>query len=310
MGYRYVGIIAAAAASAAVAGPAHAQALTAKDIWTQFNAVISDNFETSADVEGRLVAGNIENANSSTFYNNPNPLSAASAYQALNALTITSCPSCNVDNGGQVNYVTSNAGSFGSATVKQENPSFAMSDFTTPLNNAETIIAGLAANSTVTVSSNNITFNVAPVNNMSVFDITASQLETPNASINFDFNGAQGPLTGIIINVTGGTSFNELSSMNFNPTTYEDEHVIWNFDGFTSLSFYQWGGAILAGDATVSNQNALNGFLYAENLTGNGELHDYPLLGVPEPSTWAMLAIGFAGLGFAGRRARKIAAFA
>ena len=120
MGYRYVEIIAAAAASAAVAGPAHAQALTAKDIWTQFNAVISDNFETSADVEGRLVAGNIENANSSTFYNNPNPLSAASAYQALNALTITSCPSCNVDNGGQVNYVTSNAGSFGSATVSKK----------------------------------------------------------------------------------------------------------------------------------------------------------------------------------------------
>ena len=149
---------------------------------------------------------------------------------------------------------------------------------------------GLAANSTATITANSITFNVAPVDNMSVFDITASQLETPNASINFDFNGAQGPLTGIIINVTGATSFNELSSMNFNPTTYEDEHVIWNFDGFTSLSFYQWGGAILAGDATVSNQNALNGFLYAENLTGNGELHDYPLLGVPEPSTWAMLA--------------------
>ncbi len=321
MGYRYVKII--VAASAAVAGPAHAQALTAKDIWTQFNAVISDNFDTSADVEGRLVAGNIENANSSTFYNNPNPLAAPSAYQALNALTITSCQSCNVDNGGSVNWVTSIGGAPGvsfnlnagggnpAGSVKQNDPSFAMSDFTTPLNNAETIIAGLAANSTATITANSITFNVAPVDNMSVFDITASQLETPNASINFDFNGAQGPLTGIIINVTGATSFNELSSMNFNPTTYEDQHVIWNFDGFTSLSFYQWGGAILAGDATVSNQNALNGFLYAENLTGNGELHDYPLLGVPEPSTWAMLLAGFAGLGFAGRcTARQAAALA
>ena len=111
MGYRYVEII--VAASAAVAGPAHAQALTAKDIWTQFNAVISDNFDTSADVEGRLVAGNIENANSSTFYNNPNPLAAPSAYQALNALTITSCQSCNVDNGGSVNWVTSIGGAPG-----------------------------------------------------------------------------------------------------------------------------------------------------------------------------------------------------
>ncbi len=32
---------------------------------------------------------------------------------------------------------------------------------------------------------------------------------------------------------------------------------------------------------------------------------------VPEPSTWAMMMLGFAGLGFAGyRRSRKAAAFA
>ena len=35
------------------------------------------------------------------------------------------------------------------------------------------------------------------------------------------------------------------------------------------------------------------------------------LTGTPEPSTWAMMVIGFAGLGFAGyRRAKAKAAFA
>ena len=33
-------------------------------------------------------------------------------------------------------------------------------------------------------------------------------------------------------------------------------------------------------------------------------------IGVPEPSTWAMMLIGFAGLGFAFRRSRRKAAFA
>lgn len=32
---------------------------------------------------------------------------------------------------------------------------------------------------------------------------------------------------------------------------------------------------------------------------------DLPLSGVPEPSTWAMMGLGFAALGFAGYRARK-----
>jgi hypothetical protein len=35
-----------------------------------------------------------------------------------------------------------------------------------------------------------------------------------------------------------------------------------------------------------------------------------PLVAVPEPSTWAMMLIGFAGLGFMGWRSRKTAAVA
>ena len=92
--------------------PAHAAVLTADDILKQFNAVVTDNFSTQHDVEGRLVAGNINNGGSSTFYENPNPSSAPSSFQGVNAVTVQSCPSCNVNNGGGVNFVTSNAGTF------------------------------------------------------------------------------------------------------------------------------------------------------------------------------------------------------
>ncbi len=60
----------------------------------------------------------------------------------------------------------------------------------------------------------------------------------------------------------------------------------------------------------MTNASDMEGFRYAENFTGQGELHDFPFRGtvpsaVPEPSSWAMMAAGFAGLGFLGLRRRK-----
>ena len=86
--------------------------------------------------------------------------------------------------------------------------------------------------------------------------------------------------------------------------------MIWNFEDASNVSVNRWHGAVLAGDATVTNTSPMEGFLYAKNFIGGGELHDFPFQGnvpsaVPEPSTWAMMAIGFAGLGFLGLRGRK-----
>jgi hypothetical protein len=106
--------------------PVHAAVLTAADILTQFNAVVSNNFSSNSDVEGRLVAGNIKNSGSSTFYEKPNPSSAPSSFQGVNALAIQSCPGCNVDNGGGVDFVTSDGGTFnlnGGGSVSKNKPS-------------------------------------------------------------------------------------------------------------------------------------------------------------------------------------------
>ena len=63
--------------------PAHAAVITADDILGQFNAVVTNNFSTNSDVEGRLVAGNINNGGSSTFYEKPNSSSSPSSFQGV-----------------------------------------------------------------------------------------------------------------------------------------------------------------------------------------------------------------------------------
>jgi hypothetical protein len=176
-------------------------------------------------------------------------------------------------------------------------------------------VGALTADNSYQLFANSLVFNVTVVNNVAVFDIPVSALEgqpgnlNPTLTFASDLSGAN---TAIVINVTGGTSYDQnASNVNFNPTTYENEHVIWNFDGFTSLNFRQWGGAVLAGGADVTNSSPINGFLYAEQFGGNGELHYYPFEGVlssttvPESSTWATLLIGFGCLGFTGYRHRR-----
>ncbi|MGB7973354.1 MAG: collagen-binding domain-containing protein [Roseiarcus sp.] len=295
--------------------PAHAAVLTADDILKQFNAVVANNFSTNSDVEGRLVAGNINNGGSSPFYAKPNPSSSPSSFQAVNALTIQSCPSCNVSNGGSVNFVTSNSGSFnfnGGGSLTQNNPSFAMSDFTTPLGALQAKLAGMIANSNFTSPNNNsLVFDVTPdASGTAIFDMTSSQLAGgPGDNYNVTFANETSATT-IVINVTG--SFTEGGGENFNGDTYLNSHVIWNFEDASSVSVKFWHGAVLADDASVTNSSPMEGFLYAKTFTGGGELHDFPFDGslpgaVPEPSTWAMMGLGFAGLGFLGLRSRKAA---
>lgn len=295
---------------ALVTTPAHATALNASQILTQFNAVITNNFNTGSDVEGRLIAGTIQSG--ATFYNNPNSLSGGSSFQAINAINITGCGSCNVDHGGSVNYVTSNGGHFnlnGGGAIAKGDPSFGISDFTTPLNALSTQLAGLTANSSVNSSDpNNFTFNATPnAQGVAIFSLAETVLASA-ANIQFNLPSAA---TTIFIDVTGPAGYSFTQNGNFNGSAFLNEHIIWNFEAASSLNLKYWHGAVLAGEASVTNSSPIEGLLYAKNFTGNGELHSFPFLGmlpataaVPEPSSWVMMLVGFLAIGL-GVRSRS-----
>ncbi|WP_294541920.1 collagen-binding domain-containing protein [uncultured Rhodoblastus sp.] len=294
------------AAVASTVAPVQAGALTAQQIFTEFNGVVWNNFTTTSDVEGRLAANHITGG--ATFY--VAPRGQASTFQAVNAITIANTHG-NVNNGGSVNYVSSISNSHfnfnGGGSLVNQTPYFAISDFTTPLNAEVATLTGLAANSTVNASDHNdVKFNVAAdAKGTAVFEITTAQFQS---FAGVEFANALSAKT-IIVNVTGGGSINQNFNYVGSNTSYQNSHVIWNFEDATSLGIKTIHGAVLAEDATVTNNSPIEGLLYAKNFNGNGELHDYPFQGVlpttaaaPEPATWALLGLGFVGLGFAARR--------
>ncbi|MCO6419167.1 choice-of-anchor A family protein [Siccirubricoccus sp. KC 17139] len=310
------------------AAPVTPDPLTAKDILTQFNAVITGSFSSNHDVEGRLVAGSITGHASSTLYLKPNPAAAPSAFAAVNVVNVAAGVNKNVNNGGSVNVQGSNAGRFnlnGGGRVGST-PAFTIGDFATPLNALQTQLAGLAANSAVSsrVPGNNdpnlLQLTVTPnAQGLAVFTLTTTQLAGLR---NIEFGGA-GTADTIVINVTGG-SYSQPGGQNFNADAWLNSHVIWNFVDATALSLKSWHGTILAGQAAVTNNSPLEGFLYAASFDGRGELHDVPFAGtlptpptlapnpdprpVPEPGGAVLLGLGLAGLAVALRLRLRSAA--
>jgi len=275
-------------AAALIPLPSFAATLSASQILTQFNGIITNQFSSQSDVEGRLVTGELKLG--ATFYNKPN--GSTSDFAAVNAIMIDSGNSMNVNNGGSVNFQSSNAGNFnlngGGGSVVKETPAFTMADFTTPLNALQSQLGQLTTNSTInSTDPNKFTFNEAA--ETSVFSLTTTQLQ---AAANIEFSGNAST---IIINVSGN-SFNDYANLNIANSLASK--IIWNFENASSITLRGWAGTILAGNATVSAGSAINGVLYAKNYTGNGELHSVAFAGVlptapvPEPESYAMLLAG------------------
>jgi choice-of-anchor A domain-containing protein len=184
--------------------------------------------------------------------------------------------------------------------------------FQTPLTALSAQLNGVAANSIATSSGGAVTFNAAPNSSgVAVFDVNTS-LFSGASTVTMNLDGA----TSVIINVNVDSCVVNVCTFsptaNFqNPTGYAST-VLWNFVNATNLNFTtEFGGSILAPDATVNNPASIDGTLVAANDSGStGELHSYAYTGTfpgtpaPEPASVALIGTGIAGLA-AARRGRK-----
>ena len=291
-----------------------AQAETAAEILSTYNLVTEGNATTGSDIEGSTVVGG--DLSGATFFGNNTPANPLLVIYGNLADSIN--PTANkpqtveLTHAGQESSIHCN----GPCTFISP-PTSPLSDYTAPLNALSTELSKLSATpgAGIVDNSGNAIFTVPTgTTGIAVIDITGSQLETDLQNSNVEFS-IPNTVTGLIVNVDG--SFVNPGGVNFNG---EQQDALFNFygSGSTAVTLGPWGASILAPFAAVTIDANINGFVYADSFTSNsGEVHNYGYTGAlpssaPEPSTWAMMLAGFAGLGFVGfRRSRKqpIAAF-
>lgn len=289
-------------ATMAIAGMAQATpTLTASTILSDFNAVIYNNFSSTSDVEGPIVIGGNLSGNSTSFNTNSATSTAAAAATAgFGAVTVYGNASggpYNIDNSGNVYVGGTNSATFnfnGGHSLSSAPPN-TISDFETVLNDLSTTYKNMAANSQINATDNNsVQFNATPnANGVAVFNVDANALDS-YAGFKVNTNGA----STVVINVDASDNNGAVSpNANFlNESEIKGDsgngpqsnnNIIWNFSNATAVNFKtQWGGVVLAPNATVTNNTPIEGVLVANNFNGQGELHDYPFTGtLPTPTS-------------------------
>jgi choice-of-anchor A domain-containing protein len=312
------GSVSAAALLVLSAGAASADPLTAQQLLSTYNLVTSGAASTNSDIVGNAVIGG--DLDGASFFSGGGNIPASPMLSVYGTLTNTN--PINISSGGDLFYngaistpshqvpgapqVSFNGGGSKQPLDTAANP---ITNFTSPLTALSQQLGGLTASAGATIS--NGKFNAGSNTGIVVFDVTGTQLEADLGS-NITFTGTG--VTSYIINVTG--DFSEPSGDNWNSLQPD---ALFNFSNATTVAVGNWNASILAPDAALSILSGdISGSVFAASYLGGGELHNdnlfdgaLPSMAAPEPSTWAMLMAGFAGLGFLGwRRAPKSAAAA
>jgi choice-of-anchor A domain-containing protein len=288
-------------ASLGLAGPAQA---------TNYNVLVFGDFaDTNADVEGALAAGG--NINLSSF-----AVGSALGNSANGENTLVAGKSITFNN-GQLDHGNAVAGTAVSGNFNDVNGSKIVGS-TMDFAAAKQLYAGYSATAAAMAATGKTTYyNWGTLNltgtqtGINVFDVDAATigvLNTLNLSIPTDAYA--------VINWSGTAA--SFANMGFNVGGVDYSHILFNFPQATSLNLSGVGfdGSILAPSANVTFSNGqLNGQLIAQSLfgTGGGEFHNHPLdtgaflpkgaaTATPEPAAWALMILGFGGIGCAMRR--------
>lgn len=176
--------------------------------------------------------------------------------------------------------------------------------------NGLTLLSNL---STVTYSGGRATFNaVDSGEGYALFNVGPSIFSYSE----FDYNFGAGAFP-VIINVTGAQTYTWLANAVGGNNSSANQRVIWNFADALTVDFQRMvHGSVLAPYATISNNTPIEGSVVAKAFNQGGEVHlgtynggdDFLTSAVPEPAAWAMMILGFFGMGAALRRRRALAA--
>jgi PEP-CTERM motif len=170
----------------------------------------------------------------------------------------------------------------------------------TPIFNNQSALPGAAASQTV-ASGSVLNFNLDNTNDF----LGAATYATGTAYTN-DFDNVTPVYHFAFFDVTGAADVNSLFGRDYVPVGSAFDTFFQSNGGYSSWVF------VGVEDSPITESDDWNDTIYAfKGVAPVGtEMGGGGAPGTPEPSTWVMMIMGFAGLGFAGHRASRKSAVA
>ena len=286
----------ACAALVSLPAASHAQSLGAA---SDHNVFTFGNFTSSgSDTEGRMAVGG--NANL-TNYSVGSNLASSGGNTLVVGQNLTFA-SGQVNKGNAVYGTGATTSNFGipNGSLLQGNP-INFSAAQAQLTSLSGQLSGISPNGNFTNYYGTLQF-VGTDANLNSFTVTAAAVNSANGiQISAPTNST------VVINI-GGTSI-DFDYFGISIANTDKQHVIYNFYEATTLNIAGISvlGSVLAPLANVNFSNGnVEGTLIANNVSGQGEYHNYQFLGtlpVPEPSSLALIGLTMATI--VGYRRRK-----
>ena len=174
-------------------------------------------------------------------------------------------------------------------------------DFSSPLQNGGWKIYSPGTDSWVTGSNDGI-----EIGNSSVYGLPCISSGCQNLEVNADFIDTDSQtVTGLIVGETYNLTWDYGGRPDGGPQlldVYFGGTLVGTDTGSYGTWTFNWTGVTATGTSEILTFESVN--MGGQPSYGN-EITNVSLSAVPEPATWAMMLLGFAGLGFAGFRRAK-----